>query len=304
MTKPLNPPFFFKFVRRLIIPLILVVVLIFTGTLVLNSYIPRTSAYQIVVINIPKTTGATTATGVVCEETPEATIHLDEPRIIVLETTATTEEKINLTTAYWNLKLYVEIWKNETLEQTVEFGIIKEGVIFIDGLEDSCSLLAGDYDVVVKADYETMPVTETISGTFTIEIKIVELQPRLWIWKHGAKVWPEWQVGYWNDTQILYARIINTGTLGVYVKAEFILTYQLRPIHRVNSTIAKCDGAPPGNVTVSAEYHPPLPGTYYFKAKLWFSYDADHWRLWLDVQDELGGEGVSKTASSKFKVHG
>lgn len=129
-------------------------------------------------------------------------------------------------------------------------------------------------------------------------------QPRLWIWRHGAKVYPEWQVGYLNETQILYARVVNDGNRSAYVKVEFILTYLGKPIHRVNSTTAKCDGIPPGNVTVSSEYHPTRPGTYYIKAKLWFSLDEIHWRLWLEFQDEFGGEGVSKTASSKFKVRG
>lgn len=129
-------------------------------------------------------------------------------------------------------------------------------------------------------------------------------QPRLWIWRHGAKVWPEWQVGYLNETQVLYVRVVNDGNRSAYVKVEFVVTYGLHPIYRVNSTTAECDGIPPGNVTVSAEYHPSRPGTYYFKAKLWFSFDEIHWRLWLEFQDEFGGEGVSKTASSKFKVRG
>ena len=129
-------------------------------------------------------------------------------------------------------------------------------------------------------------------------------QPRLWVWRHGAKVYPEWQVGPLDQTQTLYARVVNDGNRSAYVKVEFIITYLGKPIHRVNSTTAECDGIPPGTVTVSAEYHPSRPGTYYFKAKLWFSFDNIHWRLWLDFQEEFGGEGVSKTASSKFKVHG
>jgi len=128
-------------------------------------------------------------------------------------------------------------------------------------------------------------------------------QPCLWIWRHGGKVWPEWHVGYYNETQILYARIINDGNRSAYVKIEFIVYRGTVPV-RVNSTIAECDGIPPGNVTVSAEYHPSRPGTYYVKAKLWFSIDEIHWKLWLDFQEEFGGEGVSKTASSKFKVRG
>jgi len=129
-------------------------------------------------------------------------------------------------------------------------------------------------------------------------------QPRLWIWRHGAKVSPEWQVGDLNDTQVLYARIINEGNRSVYIKVEFIVTYLGRPIYRANSTAAKCDGIPPGNVTVSVEYHPTRPGTYYFKGKLWFSFHKTRWGLWSDFQEEFGGEGVSKTASSKFKVRG
>jgi len=129
-------------------------------------------------------------------------------------------------------------------------------------------------------------------------------QPRLWIWRHGAKVWPEWQVGYIGETQVLYARIINDGNRSAYVKIEFIVYRGTVTMVRVNSTIAECNGIPPGNTTVSVEYQPLLPGTYYFKAKLWFSFDTIHWKLWLDFQEEFGGEGVSRTASSKFKVRG
>jgi len=131
-------------------------------------------------------------------------------------------------------------------------------------------------------------------------------QPRLWIWRHGAKVWPEWQVGYTGETQVLHARIVNNGNRSAYVKVEFILLYSGSiTVYRENSTIAECDGVPPGNATVSSPpYNPTLPGTYYIKAKLWYSFDTIHWKLWLEFQDEFGGEGVSRTASSKFKVRG
>lgn len=125
-------------------------------------------------------------------------------------------------------------------------------------------------------------------------------QPRLWIWRHGAKVWPEWQVGYYNETQILYARIVNDGNRSVYVKVEFIIWGPVGP-ESVESNILLCNGIPPGNVTVSAEYHP-IPGTYYFQAILYYSLDTINWRPWSEAQDEFGGEGLSKTASSKFKV--
>jgi len=127
-------------------------------------------------------------------------------------------------------------------------------------------------------------------------------QPCLWIWRHGAKVWPEWQVGYYNETQVLYARIVNDGNQSVYVRVEFIIYGPLGP-ENVESSIALCDGTPPGNTTVSAEYHPTSPGTFYFQAILYYSFDTINWKPWSEVQDALGGEGVSKTASSKFKVH-
>lgn len=302
MPKPYLP-FFLKFVRRPIISLALVVALILTATLVLDSYFPRASASQIVVITIPKTTGATTGTGVICEETPNATIHMDLPGWIVLETAATTEEKINLTTAYWNLKLYVEVWKNKTLERTMQFDIIKEGIIFIDGLTDSCALLAGDHDVVIKTDYWTMPVTEAISGTFTLEIEIVELQPCLWIWKHGAKVWPEWQVRNYTDTQTLYARIVNTGNLDVYTKVRFIVS-DPSAMWATYTTWSNIDTVPSGgNVTLHSDpYYPPGPGTFWVKAVLYYSYDNIDWIAWSDVQAQLGGQGVSRDVATKYKV--
>lgn len=127
-------------------------------------------------------------------------------------------------------------------------------------------------------------------------------QPRLWIWRHGAKVWPEWQVGYYNETQVLYARVVNDGNRSAYIKVEFTLYGPLGP-ESVTSDIFLCDYTPPGNVTVSAEYHPPSPGTFHFQAILYYSFDTVNWRPWSEVKDVLGGEGISKTASSKFKVH-
>ena len=127
-------------------------------------------------------------------------------------------------------------------------------------------------------------------------------QPRLWIWRHGGKVWPDWQVGYYNETQVLYARIVNDGNRSIYVKVEFMIYGPLGP-ESVESNTILCDGVSPGNVTVSAEYHPPSPGTFYFQAILYYSLDTINWKPWYEVQDVLGGEGLSKTASSKFKVH-
>lgn len=186
---------------------------------------------------------------------------------------------------------HVGMWLNEFLLDVLEVdGTFRSENVFIEPYS---------YNVLV-VEVTSVPNVYPGDYTFTLTAERVK-QPRLWIWKHGAKVYPEWQVGYISDTQVLYARIVNTGEHSAYVKVEFII-YDPAGLESVESNILLCDGIPPGNVTISAEYHPTLPGTFYFQAILYFSYDTIEWRPWSEVQDILGGEGVSKTASSKFKV--
>jgi len=131
-------------------------------------------------------------------------------------------------------------------------------------------------------------------------------QPRLWIWQHGGKVWPDWQVGVWNQTQIIYARIANDGNRSAYIKVKFIVSspYGSYPLWSSVNVVEASDPEAPTNVfaNVSAEYDVPGPGQFYVKANLYFSLDNVTWRAWVEIQDVFGGQGISRTASSKFKA--
>jgi len=81
-------------------------------------------------------------------------------------------EVSKLKNAFSKLIIYVELYKDNVLINSKEFIILDDGSVFTP-LQETFSLLSGDYDIMIRADFETKPITESIDGTFTIEIYFI-----------------------------------------------------------------------------------------------------------------------------------
>jgi len=161
---------------RPIYPIALLVVSILLGYLALGYY-PWKFLYTIEPLTTNsiielRTTGATIGVGSICEEDPNIWIHIVKPGSfkMLLEIDPTEVEKLK--NAFSKLTIYVEVYKDNVLISSKEFVILSDSYVF-SPLQESFSLLQGNYDVIIKADYETYPIAETIEGTFTITIYLV-----------------------------------------------------------------------------------------------------------------------------------
>lgn len=131
-----------------------------------------------------------------------------------------------------------------------------------------------------------------------IDVGISQSYPCLWIHKNGGKLWLEWKEGIIGEIQTVYARIVNTGDLGCYVKVCLIIRDAGEPVLLWSDAWwIEPDGpaGPHTRVTVSRSFAPEVPGIYTVRGVLWFSLDGFTWTPWHVVQDSMGGEGISLT---------
>jgi len=119
-----------------------------------------------------RTTGATIGINTICEEDPDVFAHIVKAGSFKMLLEIDPNEVSKLKNAFSKLVIYVELYKDGVLVNSKEFIILADGSVFTP-LQESFSLLVGDYDVVIKADFETKPIIETIDGTFIIEIYFI-----------------------------------------------------------------------------------------------------------------------------------
>jgi len=137
-----------------------------------------------------------------------------------------------------------------------------------------------------------------------------ELAPELYARTRGAHgvsgIWPEWQVGAVDSTQILYCEVFNYGFMGAEVAVEFIVSGP-DGVDRYLSDPAWVDPAidkgVPSSVTVSVSFVPGVTGKYENMAKLYFAAGCmTELAPYEDVEAALGGVGTSRMIAVGFKV--
>ena len=123
--------------------------------------------------------------------------------------------------------------------------------------------------------------------------------PTLWIRKHGGRIYPEWHGGTVGQLQILYAKIVNTGAGGAYVRVNFTIYTATDEVYLLSDELPI---EPGGRVTVSGEFTPTIAVTYFVKGVLQFSFDGAEWTPYYEVQEAFGGEGVSREKATRFSA--
>lgn len=148
--------------------------------------------------------------------------------------------------------------------------------------------------------YDTDPVDiDGVHLTHATADGYFNIYPTLWIRKHGARIYPESHGVAVGQPQTIYAKIVNIGTLGAYVKVNLTLDGPTEPIGLwTNESWVE----PGGKTTVTAEFTPEIPGVYYVKGILYFSADGLEWTSYSDVQGMFGGEGVSRDPTTRFRA--
>ena len=128
---------------------------------------------------------------------------------------------------------------------------------------------------------------------------------------HGTSgVWPEWHVGLSAWTQTLYCTIMNYGEIGAWVEVEFVVHNDLDGIERYRSNQAWVEAATwvdddivPAEVTVTASFTPGIVGKYWVSGILYFKTGCMINKVpYYLVEDDLGGEGLSRDTNVGFKV--
>ena len=174
---------------------------------------------------------------------------------------------------------------------TIEFAVDGEGLTLLD-LHDT---LLGDPWAV--------PIIHHVSNGVFANIPL----PQLWIKDKGAMgggIYPEWHVNVPGAEQTLYARIVNTGDVGCYIKVE---------MHIYNPSIggfvewtgeAEINPKPIDEaVTVSATFaETDTTGVYYVSGTLHFSLDGTLWIPYTLLEEVVGGRGTSRDIATKFKT--
>ena len=187
--------------------------------------------------------------------------------------------------------LYVTVGRpigvKEGLSGTVQIAKI---TFLVEG-EGNCALHLYETRLldVVGADL----LHTTNDGYFT------NVSPTLWIRKHGGRIYPEWHSGTVGQLQILYAKIVNTGAGGTYVRVNFTIYTATDEVYLLSDELPI---EPGGRVTVSGEFTPTTAGTFYVKSILQFSPDGAEWTPYYEVQEAFGGEGVSRDPATRFSA--
>jgi len=165
-----------RLLARPIVPITLLVASILLGYLSAGYYqwdflytvepLTATSSIKI------RTTGATIGIDTICEEDPDVFAHIIKAGSFKMLLEIDPNEVSKLKNAFSKLIIYVELYKDNVLINSKEFIILDDGSVFTP-LQETFSLLSGDYDIMIRADFETKPITESIDGTFTIEIYFI-----------------------------------------------------------------------------------------------------------------------------------
>jgi hypothetical protein len=193
-----------------------------------------------------------------------------------------------------------------------------------------------------KYDSYLMLIPELPPGDATVTI---QWPPALWeteLWlsaAKGGKIWTEWQTGYmeWDpwygaiytwELNLVYARIRNTGTAGVYVRVWLTYTSEQTGVSEnwdPWEDIPLCTRSayvdPGDDVVVSMDigvvdpwflvWTPPTllfeSGKFDISGQIQVSMDSLRWYNWGDFDPALPGDGFSRVvpggSTGKFHVH-
>jgi len=137
--------------------------------------------------------------------------------------------------------------------------------------------------------------------------------PILWIKDKGAQgggMWPEWHVAAPGTLQILYARIVNTGDMGCYIKVAVNVYSPMAGGFPVETNTAWIDPKGPQEVTqtVTVEFtNTWTEGVYYVSGTILFSLDGSLWVPYSAFEAVIGGRGTTRDVpgndATKFKTH-
>ena len=198
---------------------------------------------------------------------------------------------------------YVRLWV--TLGMGTLVGVEGSGtVVTIKFTVDALGTTVLDLNNTFLGDPFAVPIShQTADGFFTN----VPLPIQLWIKGKGAMgggVYPEWHVNVPGAEQTLYARIVNTGDVGCYVKVEFSIYCPAVGRWSVVSSETWIDPKPiDESVIVSATFtETHTTGVYYVSGLLHFSLDGSLWIPYYLAQSSVGGEGISRDIGTKFKT--
>lgn len=191
-----------------------------------------------------------------------------------------------------------------------------------------------------KYDSNLLLIPEAEPGDAQVTI---QWPPELWnteLWlssAHGGKIWTEWQVGtmvldpfygvvYTWEPNVVYARIRNTGTVGIYVRvwlaftSEGGVTEDWDPYEDIPLTTESGYINPSDDIVVKTDIgvvdplwivtKPPFlvfeSGTFTVTGQLQISLDSMRWYNWADFSPSLPGDGFSRVTpggdTGKFKV--
>lgn len=196
-------------------------------------------------------------------------------------------EEVNNAEGWLQVTVGRPIGVKEGLSGTVQLAKI---TFLVEG-EGSCALHISDDRLLDTDGIDMLHTTE--DGYFT------NVYLTLWIRKHGGRIYPEWHSGTVGQLQTLYAKIVNTGTSGAYVRVNFTIYTSTDEVYLLSNELST---EPGGRVTVSAEFTPTIAGTHFVKGVLQFSFDGAEWTNYQEVQETFGGEGVSRDPATKFSA--
>ena len=174
-----------------------------------------------------------------------------------------------------------------------------------------------DYGTTVLDLHDTMlgdpwavPIIHGASDGFFANVPL----PQLWIKDKGAQgggMWPEWHVADPGTPQTLYARIVNTGDAGCYIKVKVnVYSPNVGSLSPVSTGQAWIPPKEAHNVTVTltadfTDTH--TTGVYYVSGTIEFSLDEVVWVQYSALEDIIGGRGTTRDVpgndATKFKTH-
>ncbi|MDH5779714.1 MAG: LamG domain-containing protein [Candidatus Bathyarchaeota archaeon] len=174
------------------------------------------------------------------------------------------------------------------------------------------------YSIVQTADGGYGVAGRTVSPLCLYDLWLIKLSPpqapELYIRRRGAHgasgVWPEWQVGLSEWTQTLYCRILNYGTVGAWVEVQIVVRSEMGGITEywteqvwIDRATWVDDDIVPAEVTVSVSFTPEIVGKYWVYGILYFKISCMTEKIpYYLVEDDLGGEGLSRDINVGFKV--
>jgi len=214
----------------------------------------------------------------------------------------------------------VKVWVKQNLPGLVRLvvtlplgtvvGVDGSGVVAtIDFMVDGSGMTPLDLKDTILADPWAVPFVHYAADGVFANVPL----PQLWIKDKGAQgggMWPEWHVAAPGTLQTLYARIVNLGDVGSYMRVE-IAVYN--PMAGRFILLTNAGWIPPKSpqettLTVTADFTDTgTEGVYYVSGTVQFSLDGNLWANYAALEPVLGGRGTTRDVpgndATKFKTH-